>query len=110
MALRRVMLFLVFVVAGCASSTPLSSPQAGAAPRPGGGSEPTIRVLVLSSSGSATVASTGAVKITGGGKILLSSDRGGTVSLQRAVTSGVIWHSILPAAPHDARPGAADGA
>jgi stage II sporulation protein D len=40
-------------------------------------------VLVLSSSGSATVASTAAVKITGGGKQVLSSNRGGTVSIQR---------------------------
>jgi stage II sporulation protein D len=45
--------------------------------------------LVLSSSGSATVASTGAVKITAsGGAMLLSSSRGGTVSLQRT-TRGI---------------------
>jgi hypothetical protein len=49
-----------------------------------------------------------------GGYVGHGARRGGDgdsdVSLQRAVTSGVIWHSILPAAPHDARPGAADGA
>ena len=72
------------LIAGCASSAPSSGPQSGGAPRPGGGSEPIIRVLVLSSSGSATVASTGAVKITGNGNSsLLSSGRGGTVSLTR---------------------------
>ncbi len=76
MTLRRVMLFIVVVGAVCVGSAPYSRSYAA-------GPEPTIRVLVLSSSGSATVASTGAVKISGGGKILLSSDRGGTVSLQR---------------------------
>jgi stage II sporulation protein D len=75
---------MVLLIAGCASSTPAPSTAAGGPAARPSGSEPTIRVLVLSSSGSATVASTGAVKITGaGGATLLSTDRGGTVSLAR---------------------------
>ena len=73
------------LIAGCASSAPAPSTGAGSGtPSKTRGTEPTIRVLVLSSSGSATVASTGSVKITGGGgATLLSSSRGGTVSITR---------------------------
>jgi stage II sporulation protein D len=78
------------LIAGCASSAPAPSTN------PGGstaaktkGAEPGIRVLVLSSSGSATVASTGGVKITGpNGNNLLSSTRGGTISITR-ITKGL---------------------
>ena len=88
-----VVIAMLFLIAGCAGGTPAPSTAAGGPKAQSSGSEPIIRVLVLSSSGSATVASTGAVKITGGGKNLLSSDRGGTVSVQRTsrglrVTSG----------------------
>ncbi|HXS09075.1 MAG TPA: SpoIID/LytB domain-containing protein [Candidatus Krumholzibacteria bacterium] len=78
-----VMIAMFLVIAGCAGGSPAPSTAAGGPSARSSGSEPIIRVLVLSSSGSATVASTGAVKITGGGKNLLSSDRGGTVSIQR---------------------------
>ena len=78
-----VMIAIFLVIAGCAGGSPAPSTAAGGPSARSSGSEPIIRVLVLSSSGSATVASTGAVKITGGGKNLLSSDRGGTVSIQR---------------------------
>lgn len=74
---------LVLLISGCATGTPAPSTAAGGPAAHPSGSEPIIRVLVLSSSGSATVASTGGVKITGGGKQMLSSDRGGTVSIQR---------------------------
>ena len=77
------MIAMFLVIAGCAGGSPAPSTAAGGPSARSSGSEPIIRVLVLSSSGSATVASTGAVKITGGGKNLLSSDRGGTVSIQR---------------------------
>lgn len=88
-----VMIAMFLLIAGCAGGSPAPSTAAGGPKAQSSGSEPIIRVLVLSSSGSATVASTGAVKITGGGKNLLSSDRGGTVSIQRTsrglrVTSG----------------------
>jgi stage II sporulation protein D len=74
---------LLLVVAGCASTGSAPSPQTGNPPQKAG-SEPVIRVLVLSSSGTATVASTGSAKITGGGgAAILSSTRGGTISLQR---------------------------
>src|SRR5512147_2160914 len=74
-------LAMLWLIAGCASSAP--APKGGAEPRKSG-AEPTIRVLVLSSSGSATVASTGSVKVMGsGGAALLSGSRGGTISLQR---------------------------
>ncbi len=83
MRLGRAIVAVSLVLAGCASSAPAPSAQAGSTPRPGS-SEPVIRVLVLSSSGSATVASTAAVKVTGaGGNALLTSTRGGTVSLAR---------------------------
>ena len=75
------MFAMLWVIAGCASGAP--SPKSDAGPRRSG-AEPVIRVLVLSSSGSATVASTGSVKVTGsGGAALLSASRGGTISLQR---------------------------
>lgn len=75
---------MVLLVAGCATGAPAPSTTAGGAAARPSGSEPIIRVLVLSSSGSATLASTAAVKITGaGGNALLSSTRGGTVSLAR---------------------------
>ena len=34
----------------------------------------------------------------------------GDVALQRAVSCGVVWGAVLPALPHDAAPGASDGA
>ncbi|HEX6791371.1 MAG TPA: SpoIID/LytB domain-containing protein [Candidatus Krumholzibacteria bacterium] len=83
MRLLAMTLMIAALVAGCAGSAPAPSTGAGPAPRKTG-QEPVIRVLVLSSSGSATVASTGSVRITTrGGSVLLSSSRGGTVSLQR---------------------------
>lgn len=48
-----------------------------------GSKEPTIRVLVLSTDGSATVATTGAFRVLAGGALLFESDRGGTVSVYR---------------------------
>lgn len=83
--MQRVFLIMsaMLVIAGCATGGPVPAPGKSDARQPAG-AEPIIRVLVLSSSGSATVASTGAVKVTGaGGAVLLASDRGGTVSLQR---------------------------
>ena len=75
---------MLLLIAGCASGTPAPSTAAGGSAARPSGSEPNIRVLVLSSSGSATVASTGAVKITGpNGNSLLNSTRGGTVSITR---------------------------
>jgi stage II sporulation protein D len=75
---------MLLLIAGCASGTPAPSTAAGGSAARPSGSEPSIRVLVLSSSGSATVASTGAVKITGpNGNSLLNSTRGGTVSITR---------------------------
>lgn len=47
------------------------------------GKEPVIRVLVLSTEGSATVATAGAFRILAGGVVLFESDRGGTVSIYR---------------------------
>lgn len=84
--MRRLSVILWMVLAsGCASGGGTqSSPARGDATR-NTGQEPTIRVLVLSSSGSATVASTAAVRITGrGGAAVLSTTHGGTVSLQRS--------------------------
>jgi stage II sporulation protein D len=60
-----------------------------AAPRPDGatgrarGKEPSVRVLVLSTGGSATVATTGAFTVRSEGSTLLLSDRGGTVTVVR---------------------------
>ena len=77
---------LLFVaIAGCATtrSTGAAGPS-GLHP----GKEPIIRVLVLSSSGSATIATTGPFRITGaGGSVLVTSSRGGTVSAQRSSRS-----------------------
>lgn len=54
-------------------------------PAPKKGSEPTIRVLVLSTGSTATVATTGAYRALGSdGTILLSSTRGGTVAIERS--------------------------
>jgi stage II sporulation protein D len=47
------------------------------------GAEPTIRVLVFSTSGSATIATTGGFRVTSGGALLFESDLGGTVSVYR---------------------------
>jgi stage II sporulation protein D len=67
---------------GCAAGGPPAPEGGRAAGR--SGPEPVIRVLVFSSSASATVASTGSVRVTGrGGAALLSSSHAGTVSLQR---------------------------
>lgn len=71
-------------VAGCATTGTTPSTSTGTPTQRPRGEEPIIRVLVLSTSGSATVASTGPVKVTSaGGSTLLSADRGGTVSLAR---------------------------
>jgi len=84
----RTIMMLLLLLAGCArtGSSPTSRPEArGSSP----GREPVIRVLVLSSSSSATVAGAGAVKVlTSGGSVLAESSRGGTVSLQR-LSSGL---------------------
>ena len=82
--MHRFLLSILLLVLGCASTAPAPSvPGGGQAPRTSG-QEPVVRVRVLSSSGSATVASTGSMRITGrGGAALLASNRGGTVSLQR---------------------------
>jgi stage II sporulation protein D len=80
---HRLIILLLLIATGCAGSAPTPSSGPGA-PAGKAGAEPTVRVLVLSSSGAATVASTGSVRITGrGGNALLSSTHGGTVSLQR---------------------------
>ena len=47
------------------------------------GKEPVIRILVLSTGGSATVATAGAFRVLAGGAVLFESDRGGTVSVYR---------------------------
>jgi stage II sporulation protein D len=47
------------------------------------GKEPVIRVLVLSTDGSATVATAGNFRVLAGGVVLFESDRGGTVSIYR---------------------------
>ena len=47
------------------------------------GQEPIIRVLVFSTSGSATIASTGGFRVLVGGVLQFESDRGGTVSVYR---------------------------
>src|SRR6516165_955244 len=55
----------------------------------------------------------GAGRPLGGGYVGHGARRGGDgdsdVSLQRAVTGGVIGHAVVPALPHDACPGAAEG-
>ena len=80
---HRLIILLLLVATGCAGSGPEPSPGPGT-PAGKAGQEPVIRVLVLSSSSSATVATTGSVRITTrGGNALLSSTYGGTVSLQR---------------------------
>ncbi|HET6348528.1 MAG TPA: SpoIID/LytB domain-containing protein [Candidatus Krumholzibacteria bacterium] len=85
---RGLIIMATLLLAGCAGSGPAPNTGAGGQTRRAG-QEPIIRVLVLSSSGSATVASTGAVRVTSGaGTKLFDSDRGGTVSLQR-LTQGL---------------------
>ncbi len=85
--MRRGLIILLLAVAGCSSTGP--APAGSSEPARKSGQEPIIRVLVLSSSGSATVASTGAVKLSGrGGSVLLSTTHGGTLSLQR-VSNGI---------------------
>jgi stage II sporulation protein D (peptidoglycan lytic transglycosylase) len=59
-----------------------------AGPRPGApgartGAEPIVRVLVFSTSGTATLATTGPFAVKSGGMTLLSSARGGTATIQR---------------------------
>jgi stage II sporulation protein D len=71
------------LAAGCATAPPGGEATRKGAPRPG--REPTIRVLVLATGTSATIASTAAVKVTtGGGTVLLQSEHGGTITAQRA--------------------------
>lgn len=71
------------LAAGCATTGGGTAPRMPSAPKPG--TEPAIRVLVLSTGGTATVASQGAFKVSArGGVTLLESGRGGTVSVQRA--------------------------
>jgi len=65
------------LLAGCAGPRPDTS---GGHPR---GKEPLVRVLVLSTGGSATVATTGAFTVRSGGSTLLLSDHGGTVTVVR---------------------------
>jgi stage II sporulation protein D len=67
----------VLLLASLASAT-RAGPRT-AAPKP----EPTIRVLVFSTSGSATVATTGGFRVRAGEALLFESDRGGTVSVYR---------------------------
>ncbi len=54
--------------------------------------EPTIRVLVFSTSGSATVASTAGFRVLSGGALRFESDRGGTVSVYRDGTGLTARH------------------
>jgi stage II sporulation protein D len=71
--------------AGCASTRGGGEPSKAATSTPKAGQEPVIRVLVLSTGGTATVASQSAFKVTArGGGALLESERGGTLSVQRA--------------------------
>jgi stage II sporulation protein D len=80
-------LLALVLCAGCAGSGPAPSSGGDTAARPSG-QEPVIRVLVLSSSGSVTVATTGPVRVTTrAGTAMLSSQHGGTVSLQRLARS-----------------------
>ncbi|HXV13580.1 MAG TPA: SpoIID/LytB domain-containing protein [Candidatus Krumholzibacteria bacterium] len=58
---------------------PLGGPASAAQTRV----EPTIRVLVFSTSGSATVATTAGFRVLAGGALKFESDRGGTVSVYR---------------------------
>jgi stage II sporulation protein D len=80
------------LIAGCASNakpSPKAMEDHAVKASKAAGSEPTIRVLVLSSSGPATIASTGAIKITGpSGNNLLSSTSAGTVTIT-ATTKGL---------------------
>lgn len=74
--IRAAALALVVGAVGCAG------------PRPGGpgkpsGAEPVARVLVFSTSGTATVATTGPFNVTSGGTTLLSSQQGGTATVSR---------------------------
>ncbi len=56
------------------------------------GQEPTIRVLVFSTSGSATVASTGGFRVVVGAEQRFESDSGGTVSVYRDGDRVVVRH------------------
>lgn len=64
---------------GCASSRP-GAPAGTKAT----GREPAIRVLVLTTESQATVAATGAFRVTSLGATLLASEQGGTVTIQRS--------------------------
>jgi stage II sporulation protein D len=79
---RAWIMILLAAAAGCAPGV-AGSRAAGETARESG-REPVIRVLVLAGSGSATVASTGAVRVTTrDGSVLVSGAHAGTVSLQR---------------------------
>jgi stage II sporulation protein D len=56
---------------------------AARAPEAAGAEEPTIRVLVLSTRTSATIATTGAFRVREGDAVRFETDRGGTVSVYR---------------------------
>ncbi|HEU4365463.1 MAG TPA: SpoIID/LytB domain-containing protein [Candidatus Krumholzibacteria bacterium] len=72
---------LILVAAGCAGPRP--GAPAGRAPG-AKGDEPVIRVLVFSTGGQATIATTGAFRVTSLGSVLLSSAQGGTVTVRRS--------------------------
>lgn len=80
--LRRVLCAFFWVAMLAAPIT------AGAAP----GGEPTIRVLIFSTSGSATIATTEGFRVLSRGVVLFESDRGGTVSVYRDGTALAIRH------------------
>jgi stage II sporulation protein D len=79
--LRRIVCLttaLGLAAAGCAG------PRPGAPAGPGtSGKEPVIRVLVFSASTQATIAVTGAFRVTTLGATLLASEQGGTVTVHR---------------------------
>lgn len=81
--LNRLCLMIVVGVALAALGCAGPRPGAPAAPQPGKGAEPAIRVLVFSTGGQATVAVTGAFRVTSLGATLLSSGQGGTVTIHR---------------------------
>ncbi|MDH4037415.1 MAG: SpoIID/LytB domain-containing protein [Candidatus Krumholzibacteria bacterium] len=77
---RRTLIMIIAVLAltaaGCAGPRP-------GAPSGAKGKEPVIRVLVLATGAQATIATTGGFRVTSLGATLLSSEQGGTVTVQR---------------------------
>ena len=67
------------------------------------GKEPVIRVLVLSTAGSATVATAGHFRVLSGGVVLFESDLGGTVSIYRDGDKIVVRHDASGQSASDTR-------